>query len=131
MYSYDYITYNYPSKGSPFDEKSKEYGQVNLVKEVFNAAKTANPDAVLLINDFNLSEKYAEVIRDCLEAGVPISAIGLQTHQHPGYLGKEKFLEFIERFTKHPKTTRQISAKCAFLILPCLRFSIIFSGRRI
>ena len=35
----------------------KEYGQVNLVKEVFAAAKAANPDAVLLINDFNLSEK--------------------------------------------------------------------------
>lgn len=75
-----------------------EYGRINLIKEVFAAAKAANPDAILLINDFNLSEKYAEVIRDCLEAGVPISAIGLQTHQHQGYLGKEKFLEFIERF---------------------------------
>lgn len=74
------------------------YGRINLIKEVFDAAKAANPDAVLLINDFNLSEKYVDVIRECLDAGVPISAIGLQTHQHQGYLGKEKFLEFIERF---------------------------------
>ncbi len=30
----------------------KEKGQVSLVKEVFAAAKESNPDAVLLINDF-------------------------------------------------------------------------------
>lgn len=78
----------------------KEYGQVNLVKEVFNAAKTANPDAVLLINDFNLSDKYAELISNCLDAGVPISAIGLQTHQHQGYMGLEKLDTILHRFEK-------------------------------
>lgn len=78
----------------------KEYGQVNLVKEVFNAAKTANPDAVLLINDFNLSDKYAKLISDCLDAGVPIGAIGLQTHQHQGYMGLEKLEEILKRFEK-------------------------------
>lgn len=78
----------------------KEYGQVNLVKEVFNAAKTANPDAVLLINDFNLSDKYAELISNCLDAGVPISAIGLQTHQHQGYMGLEKLDVILKRFEK-------------------------------
>ena len=76
----------------------KEYGQVNLVKEVFAAAKAANPDAVLLINDFNLSEKYAELIAACLDAGVPIGAIGLQTHQHQGYMGTEKLEEILRRF---------------------------------
>lgn len=78
----------------------KEYGQVNLVKEVFNAAKAANPDAVLLINDFNLSDKYAELISNCLDAGVPISAIGLQTHQHQGYMGLEKLDTILHRFEK-------------------------------
>lgn len=78
----------------------KEYGQVNLVKEVFNAAKVANPDAVLLINDFNLSDKYAELISNCLDAGVPISAIGLQTHQHQGYMGLEKLDTILHRFEK-------------------------------
>lgn len=76
----------------------KEYGQVNLVKEVFDAAKAANPDAVLLINDFNLSDKYAKLISDCLDAGVPISAIGLQTHQHQGFMGLEKLEEILKRF---------------------------------
>lgn len=78
----------------------KEYGQINLVKEVFDAAKAANPNATLLINDFNLSDKYAKLISDCLDAGVPISAIGLQTHQHQGYMGLERLEEILERFSK-------------------------------
>ena len=77
----------------------KEYGQIPLVKTVFEAAKEANPDAVLLINDFNLSEKYRDLIADLLEAGVPISAIGLQTHQHQGYMGRERLEEVLERYS--------------------------------
>ncbi len=76
----------------------REYGRINLIKEVFDAARAANPKAKLLINDFNLSDKYAQVISDCLDAGVPIDAIGLQTHQHQGYLGLEKLDEILKRF---------------------------------
>jgi GH35 family endo-1,4-beta-xylanase len=76
----------------------KRYGRVPLVKEVFEAAKAANPKALLLINDFNLSDRYAGLIRDCLDAGVPIGAIGLQTHQHQGYMGAEKLGEVLRRF---------------------------------
>jgi GH35 family endo-1,4-beta-xylanase len=76
----------------------KRYGRVQLVKEVFDAAKAANPNALLLINDFNLSDKYAQLIADCLDAGAPIGAIGLQTHQHQGYMGAEKLNEVLRRF---------------------------------
>lgn len=77
----------------------KDLGRVRLVKEVFEAAKAANPDAVLLINDFNLSESYRILIDGCLNAGVPISAIGIQTHQHQGYMGREKLEDVLERFS--------------------------------
>lgn len=77
----------------------KDLGRVRLVKEVFDAAKAANPDAVLLINDFNLSESYRILIDGCLNAGVPISAIGIQTHQHQGYMGREKLEDILERFS--------------------------------
>ena len=76
----------------------KRYGRVPLIKEVFAAAKAANPEALLLINDFNLSDQYANLIRDCLDAGVPIGAIGLQTHQHQGYMGADKLNEVLRRF---------------------------------
>ena len=77
----------------------KELGRVKLVKEVFEAAKAANPEATLLINDFNLSESYRILIDGCLNAGVPISAIGIQTHQHQGYMGREKLQDILDRFS--------------------------------
>jgi len=76
----------------------KDLGRVRLIREVFDAAKTANPEATLLINDFNLSESYKILIDGCLNSGVPISAIGLQTHQHQGYMGRERLEEVLKRF---------------------------------
>lgn len=76
-----------------------EYGRTTLIKEVFDAAKAANPDAVLLINDFNLSKNYQAVIEECLDKDVPISAIGIQTHQHQGYRGLDWLMDILDRFS--------------------------------
>ena len=78
----------------------KDLGRVGIVKEVFAAAKETDPDAVLLINDFNTSRQYEQLIEDLLEAGVPISAIGIQSHQHQGYWGLEKLNDVLERFSR-------------------------------
>ena len=77
----------------------KEKGRVGLIREVFAKAHECNPDAVLLLNDFNTSINYEILIDGCLNAGVPISAIGIQSHQHQGYWGKEKLEEVLERFS--------------------------------
>ncbi len=77
----------------------KEKGRVGLIKEVFERAHADNPDAVLLLNDFNTSINYEILIDGCLNAGVPISAIGIQSHQHQGYWGAEKLYEVLERFS--------------------------------
>ena len=76
------------------------YGRMTLIKEVFAAAKAADPEAKLLINDFNTTDKYEKVIEECLQAGVPIDAIGIQSHQHQGYWGAKKIKEVIERFSR-------------------------------
>ncbi len=78
----------------------KEKGRIQLVKEVFAAAKESNPDAVLLINDFNTSAAYEILIEGLLEAGVPISAIGIQSHQHQGYWGAEKLNDVLARYER-------------------------------
>ena len=78
----------------------REIGRNRLVKEVFAAAKESNPDAVLLINDFNTSVSYENLLEELLEAGVPISAIGIQSHQHQGYWGREKLEDVLERFSR-------------------------------
>lgn len=76
----------------------KQLGRVGIIREVFAAARAANPDATLLLNDFNLSTNYEILIDGCLQAGVPIDVIGLQSHQHQGYWGREKLEEILARF---------------------------------
>ena len=78
----------------------KEYGQIPLVKEVFSAAKRANPNSVLLLNDFDTSKDYEILIDKCLQAGIPIDVIGIQSHQHQGYWGADKVHDVLERFSR-------------------------------
>ncbi len=76
----------------------KDLGRVGLIKEVFAAAKEANPEGIFLLNDFNTSISYEILIDGCLNAGVPITAIGIQSHQHQGYWGAEKLEKVLERY---------------------------------
>ncbi|MDR1559342.1 MAG: endo-1,4-beta-xylanase, partial [Clostridiales bacterium] len=78
----------------------KTLGRVGMIKEVFAAARDANPSATLLLNDFNVSPEYEILIDGCLQAGVTIDAIGIQSHQHQGYWGREKTEEVLERFSR-------------------------------
>lgn len=78
----------------------KEHGQVGLVKKIFDECKFAAPNATFLINDFNMSPAYEKLIEDCLNAGVKIDCIGLQSHQHQGYWGLDKLEEVLNRFER-------------------------------
>ena len=78
----------------------KDLGRIRLIREMFHAAKKANPDAILLLNDFETGEAYDILIEGCLEAGIPIDAIGIQSHMHQGYWGAEKTQEILERFSR-------------------------------
>jgi GH35 family endo-1,4-beta-xylanase len=77
----------------------KDKGRVGLIREVFAAAREANPTAVLLLNDFNTSTNYEILIDGCLEAGIPIDVIGIQSHQHQGYWGLDKLYEVLDRYS--------------------------------
>jgi endo-1,4-beta-xylanase len=78
----------------------KELGRVSMVREVFTAARAANPSAMLLLNDFDLSDKYVILIDGCLQAGIPIDVIGIQSHQHQGYWGADYTREILERYSQ-------------------------------
>jgi len=78
----------------------KREGQVGLVKKVFDEARRANPDSILLINDFDMSTDYSDLVTKLLDAGVCIDVIGLQSHMHQGIWHEEKTLEVLERFSK-------------------------------
>ena len=78
----------------------KRYGRVPLVKMVFDAAFDSNPNGTFLINDFNTSHDYSNLLADCFAAGAKINTIGIQSHQHQGYWGDEKLYEVLERYSK-------------------------------
>src|SRR5690606_13861510 len=64
------------------------------------AAREANPKTTLLLNDFDVSVAYDILIEGCLEAGIQIDVIGIQSHMHQGYWGAERTLSILERFER-------------------------------
>ena len=78
----------------------KELGRINLIKTVFEAARSTNPKATLILNDFDISPAYDILIEGCLEAGIEIDIIGIQSHMHQGYWGIEKTQWVLERFSR-------------------------------
>jgi endo-1,4-beta-xylanase len=77
-----------------------EVGRLEMVRMTFEAARAANADATLLINDFDLSADYERLIEEALDAGVPIDAIGIQSHMHQGYRGVEWTEGILERYAR-------------------------------
>jgi GH35 family endo-1,4-beta-xylanase len=76
-------------------------GRIEMVRQAFDEARAASPGATLLLNDFDLSSAYECLLEGCLEAGVRIDALGLQTHMHQGSWGEERTLETIDRFARY------------------------------
>ncbi|RMB61904.1 endo-1,4-beta-xylanase [Tessaracoccus antarcticus] len=75
-------------------------GRVKMVAMAFEEAHAANPRARLVLNDFDLSADYEHLIEECLDAGIQIDAVGLQTHMHQGYRGEEQVWQLLERFSR-------------------------------
>jgi len=78
----------------------KEMGRIELIRTMFDTVRSVNPDAVLLLNDFDVSPAYDILVEGCLEAGIKIDVIGIQTHMHQGYWGVERTLSVLERFER-------------------------------
>ncbi|MBN2303507.1 MAG: endo-1,4-beta-xylanase [Anaerolineae bacterium] len=77
---------------------AKDLGRIGIVRTMFEAARSTNPGATLLLNDFDTSISYEILIEGCLEAGIDIDVIGIQSHMHQGYWGAEKMYRVLERY---------------------------------
>jgi GH35 family endo-1,4-beta-xylanase len=78
----------------------KEMGRINTIKAMFQVARAENPLAILLINDFDISPAYDILVEGCLEAGIKIDVVGIQSHMHQGYWGVEKTLKVLDQFAR-------------------------------
>lgn len=71
------------------------------LQEAFRAAREANPQATLLINDYKTDGSYVQNVISKLtdDSGRPLyDVIGIQCHQHAGAWPPEKIWEICERF---------------------------------
>jgi endo-1,4-beta-xylanase len=82
---------------------ARSVGRVPLIKQSFQAALSANPNVTLILNDYDTSERYERLIQECLDAGVKIDVIGIQSHMHPEYRGAAWAWETCERFARFGK----------------------------
>jgi len=78
----------------------KEMGRIELIRSMFEVAQKTAPKAFLVLNDFDVSPAYDILVEGCLTAGIEIDGIGIQSHMHQGYWGKEKTLSVLERFER-------------------------------
>lgn len=78
----------------------KEMGRINTIKAMFETARATNPSATLLLNDFDVSDAYDILVEGCLEAGIQIDVLGIQSHMHQGYWGVEKTLKVLSHFER-------------------------------
>jgi GH35 family endo-1,4-beta-xylanase len=98
---YDGLTRRASTHDNGITRISRELGRIGIIRMVFDEARAANPGATLLLNDFDMSAAYECLIEGCLEAGIRIDALGLQSHMHQGYWGEEKTLATLERFARY------------------------------
>ena len=83
----------------------EKVGRIELPRRAFRTARTANPDATLVINDFHVGDDFAEVVRGVVDDdGKPLyDAIGLQSHMHGGNWSNAKLWAVCERFAPFGK----------------------------
>lgn len=79
---------------------AQRLGRVGMVALAFEEARSVESGSRFVLNDFDLSSDYEHLIEECLDAGIVIDAIGLQTHMHQGYRGEDRISEVLERFSR-------------------------------
>lgn len=73
-------------------------GAVAAVEKAFQWARQSNPDAVLVYNDFNISQEFEQLVADLLTRGVSINAVGIQSHMHQVVWPLEKAWQVCEAY---------------------------------
>jgi endo-1,4-beta-xylanase len=76
-------------------------GRVATIRLAFETAREWNPDAFLVLNDFDMSTAFECLIEAILAAGIKVDALGLQSHMHQGYWGEERTRDVVERFSRY------------------------------
>lgn len=80
----------------------KKVGQMEFTRQCFEAARKANPEATLIINDYVTSLKFERVVEQLVdqEGKRLYDLIGIQSHMHGGTWPNEQIWDVCERFSR-------------------------------
>jgi len=82
-------------------ELVRKIGIEDFTRRPFELARKANPDATLLINDYNTGPNFEKVIRSLENNGDRLyDTIGIQSHMHGGLWPHSRTWSVCERFAK-------------------------------
>jgi len=109
-------------KAAPrFTAAIEEIGVGEFVRRCFAAAREADPEATLIINDYILDARYEDVIEALIDEDgeAMFDAIGMQSHQHGRAYSAAKTWEMCQRFSRfgkplHFTETTFVSGKLAW-----------------
>jgi GH35 family endo-1,4-beta-xylanase len=85
---------------NPVGKWVKKYGDDVCVGLTLDWAHEANPDALLLVNDFNISPAYEKQLERLQTAKKPFGTIGLQSHMHSGMWELSRAWEVCETYKR-------------------------------
>ncbi|HSW44230.1 MAG TPA: endo-1,4-beta-xylanase [Phycisphaerae bacterium] len=80
----------------------EQAGQIEFTRRCFEAARSAAPDATLLINDYDTTEACEKLIERLVDGKGKrmYDVIGIQSHMHGGIWPDRKIWEVCERFSR-------------------------------
>ena len=78
----------------------KKYGQIAMASECFPHARQANPQGVLLINDYRTDAAYERVIEQLVDekGRRQYDVIGIQSHMHGGVWSNGQVWKVCQQF---------------------------------
>lgn len=78
-------------------------GALSVVGRALDAAHAADPNAVLLYNDYRLGPEFERLVGELVRAKKPVDAVGIQSHMHNGEWSPEKIWETCETYARFAK----------------------------
>jgi len=85
---------------NPVGRWVKKYGDDVCVGLSLDWANKANPNATLIVNDFNVSPEYEKQLERLKKAGKPFHTIGIQSHMHKGTWALQRAWDVCETYKR-------------------------------
>lgn len=87
-----------PAGAGALDAWHRRSGAVEIIRRAHEIARSANPRAELILNECKEDDAFRDIVRRCLDQGVPMDGIGIQHHAIEGPAAPERLLGMLDSF---------------------------------